>query len=88
MTEQLTARSGTRRVLGSLVGVPFTEGNRIDVLRNGEETFPALLGAIAAARRSIDMLWFAWHGGAVSHEVAGALAERARAGVRVRLLLD
>lgn len=88
MTEQLTTRAGTRQVLESLVGIPFTEGNRVDVLKNGEETFPAMLGAIAAARRSIDLLWFAWRGGEISHEIAGALAARARDGVRVRIMLD
>jgi cardiolipin synthase len=89
MTGQaVVAGASTRRVLESLVGVPFTEGNRVDVLKNGDGTFPALLEAIAAARRSIDMLWFAWSGGEISHAVAGALAERARQGVRVRILLD
>ena len=88
MTEQVATRASTRQVLEALVGVPFTEGNRVDVLRNGEETFPAMLEAIAAARRSIDLLWFAWRGGEISHEVAGALAERSRDGVRVRVMLD
>ncbi|CCG02651.1 phospholipase D-like domain-containing protein [Blastococcus saxobsidens] len=88
MTEQLATRTSTRRVLESLVGIPFTEGNRVDVLRNGEETFPAMLGAISAARHTIDLLWFGWRGGDISHEVAGALAERARNGVRVRVMLD
>ncbi|MGY1827684.1 phospholipase D-like domain-containing protein [Blastococcus sp. SYSU DS0541] len=78
----------TRRVVESLLGVPFTEGNRVDVLRDGDETFPALLEAIAAARRSVDLLWFSWRGGEISHEVAGALAQRAQDGVRVRVLLD
>ena len=81
-------RAGTRPVLQALVGVPFTDGNRVDVLRNGNETFPALLAAIARARRSIDMLWFAWTGGQISREMADALAGRAREGVRVRILLD
>ena len=88
MTEQLAERASTRRVLEALVGVPFTEGNRVDVLKDGEETFPALLEAIAAARRSIDLLWFGWRGGDIAHEVAGALAGRARDGVRVRVMLD
>jgi cardiolipin synthase len=45
-----------RRALEALLGVPFTEGNRVDVLRNGDETFPALLAAISGATRSIDLL--------------------------------
>ena len=84
----LAARTATRPALEALVGVPFTEGNRIDVLRNGDETFPALLAAITAALRTVDMLWFAWTGGEISREMADALAGRARDGVRVRILLD
>ena len=77
-----------RRVLEALVGVPFTEGNRIDVLRNGDEIFPAWIDAIRRARRSIDLLTYLWGKGPVAGEIASALAERARAGVRVRLLMD
>ncbi|TQN43084.1 cardiolipin synthase [Blastococcus colisei] len=88
MTDQRTAAISARPVLEAVVGTPFTEGNRVDVLKNGDETFPALLEAIAGARRTIDMLWFAWAGGGVSRQVTEALAERARHGVRVRVLLD
>ncbi|WP_158579917.1 phospholipase D-like domain-containing protein [Geodermatophilus marinus] len=77
-----------RRVLEQLLGIPFTEGNRVDVLRDGRETFPALLDAIAAATRTVDVLWFAWRGSDVGTQVSEALAERARSGVRVRVLLD
>ncbi|GAB3349405.1 phospholipase D-like domain-containing protein [Modestobacter lapidis] len=77
-----------RAVLEGLLGVPFTEGNRIDVLRNGEETFPAMLAAISAAERSIDMLWFAWRDSDIGRRIADALADRAGRGVRVRVLLD
>jgi cardiolipin synthase len=77
-----------RQVLEVLLGVPFTEGNQVDVLRDGEQTFSALLAAIAGATRSIDLLWFAWRGSDIASEAAAALAERAGAGVRVRVLLD
>ncbi|WP_100497920.1 phospholipase D-like domain-containing protein [Geodermatophilus chilensis] len=77
-----------RRALEALLGVPFTEGNRVDVLRNGDETFPALLAAISGATRSIDLLWFAWRSGTVDAEITEALADRADAGVRIRVLLD
>ncbi|WP_116451846.1 phospholipase D-like domain-containing protein [Blastococcus litoris] len=88
MAECVVATTGCRPVLEALVGVPFTEGNRIDVLKNGAQTFPALLAAVSAARRTVDLLWFAWEGGAVAGQVADALAERAAAGVRVRIVLD
>lgn len=77
-----------RRVLEAFTGVPATEGNRVEVLRNGVEIFPAMLEAIEGAERTVDLLTFIYGAGEISRQVAGALADRARAGVRVRVLLD
>jgi cardiolipin synthase A/B len=77
-----------RRSVEGLVGVPATEGNEITRLRNGDEIFPAMLSAIRASTRTIDMLTFVYWSGDIAAEFATALTERARAGVRVRLLLD
>jgi len=77
-----------RRRLEGLLGVPATEGNQIQILRNGAEIFPAMLEAIRDARRSVDLLTFVYWKGDVAVDFATALGERARAGVRVRLLLD
>jgi len=75
-------------VLEALLGVPFTEGNRIDVLQNGDEIFAAWLAEIHDATRSIDLLTYLWGSGRITDEIADALAARARHGVRVRVLLD
>lgn len=77
-----------RRTLEGVLGVPATEGNRIDVLRNGDEIFPSMLDAIAEAEHTIDFLTFVYWAGDIGSVFARALAERARAGVRVRVLLD
>jgi cardiolipin synthase A/B len=77
-----------RRTLEGVIGVPATEGNRIEVLRNGDAIFPAMLDAMAAAEHTIDFLTFVYWTGDIGTEFAGRLAERARAGIRVRVLLD
>lgn len=77
-----------RPALEALLGVPFVAGNEVRVLRNGVQTFPALHDAIAGATRSVDLLWFAWGRGQIADEISAALADRARHGVRVRVLLD
>ncbi len=77
-----------RRTLEGVMGIPATEGNAIDVLRNGDEIFPAMLSSIAAARRTIDFLTFVYWEGEIGRKFAEALSERAEAGVRVRVLLD
>ena len=77
-----------RRRLEGLLGIPATEGNRIDVLCNGDQIFPAMLQAIRGARSTVDFLTFVYWKGDIAREFAHALAERATAGVRVRVLLD
>ena len=77
-----------RRALEGLLGVPATEGNVVEVLRNGDEIFPAMLDAIRAASATIDFATYVYWKGDIAHEFADALSERARKGVRVRILLD
>ncbi len=77
-----------RRRLERLIGIAATEGNQLDVLRNGDEIFPAMLEAIRSASHTIDMMTFVYWRGEIAHEFARALADRARQGLRVRLLLD
>ncbi len=77
-----------RRHLEGVIGVPATEGNRIEVLRNGDEIFPAMLEAIDGADHTIDLLTFVYWAGDIGTTFAERLAARARRGVRVRVLLD
>ena len=77
-----------RRRLERLIGIAATEGNALVPLRNGDEIFAGMLGAIRGAEHTVDMMTFVYWKGDIAREFAQALAERARAGVRVRLLLD
>lgn len=77
-----------RRCFEAALGVPFTEGNHVQPLVNGQRIFPAMIDAIAEAKESIDFLTFIYWQGDVAERFGRALAERARAGVKVRVLLD
>ncbi|MEU6707811.1 phospholipase D-like domain-containing protein [Streptomyces wuyuanensis] len=77
-----------RRRLERLIGVAATEGNELVPLRNGQEIFPAMLDAIRSAEHTVDMMTFVYWRGQIARDFAGVLADRARDGVRVRLLLD
>jgi cardiolipin synthase len=77
-----------RRRLERLLGVAATEGNELIALRNGDEIFPAMLEAIRTAEHTIDLMTFVYWRGQIARDFAAALSERARAGLRVRLLLD
>lgn len=76
------------RGLESLLGIPATPGNRVEVLRNGDEVFGAMLEAIRSAETTVDFLTFQLGTGAIVEEFAEAFVDRVRAGVRVRVLVD
>jgi cardiolipin synthase A/B len=67
---------------------PVTADNRVELLLNGDEIFPAKLAAIRAARVSITYAEYFYAEGPVAGEIAEALAERCRAGVQARVLVD
>ena len=77
-----------RRTLESVMGIPATEGNQVTILRNGDKIFPTMLEANSSARDTIDFLTFVYWKGEIGRQFAERLAERARAGVQVRVLLD
>ncbi len=64
------------------------EKNKIDLLENGDQIFPAMLTAIRAAQHSIHFEAYLFESGQVGAQFEEALSERARAGVKVRILLD
>jgi len=76
------------RSMGVLLGPPLVQGNRIDTLFNGDEIFPAMLEAIRGAKRTIDFETYIYWSGDIGEKFADALTERAKAGVKVRVLLD
>jgi cardiolipin synthase len=67
---------------------PIMGRNRVQLLLNGEEIFPAMLQAIRSARRSITYSQYLYQTGDIAYELAEAFAERCRAGVEVKLLID
>jgi len=67
---------------------PASDGNTVDLLLNGDQIFPAALAAIRSAQTTITYAQYFYEEGAIGLEVAEALAERCRAGVRAHILLD
>ncbi len=74
--------------LGVLLGPQFVPGNRLRVLRNGDEIFPAMLAAIRGATTTITFETYIYWSGDIGREFTQALADRARSGVKVHVLLD
>jgi cardiolipin synthase len=74
--------------MAGATGSTFEPGNRLDILNNGDEFFPAMLRDIASAQVSITIEAYIYWAGNVGLDFAAALADRARAGVRIKILLD
>ena len=76
------------RSMGILLGPVIVSGNRFEALLNGDEIFPSMMRAIRGARQTITFETYIYWSGNVGKEFAEALAERARAGVSVHVLID
>jgi cardiolipin synthase len=77
-----------RRELGTLLGPAIIAGNSVQGLENGDEIFPAMLAAIRDASQTITFETYIYWSGDIGWVFARALEERARAGVKVHVLLD
>lgn len=69
-------------------GIPFFEGNAIEILNNGDEFYPSMLKAIAQAQCSVTIEAYIYWAGEIGRRFAEALAARAKAGICVKILLD
>jgi hypothetical protein len=74
--------------MAGAAGIPFFDGNRIDLLNNGDAFYPAMLRDIELAERSITIEAYIYWAGEIGLKFAKALAAAARRGVKVKLLLD
>ncbi len=84
------SNEGIEHLLPSLAGLTLctaVPGNSVELLENGRY-FDVLLERIRAAERSVHFETFLWNDSAIGRTLAAALAERARAGRFVRVLLD
>ncbi len=78
-------------LLPSLVGLTqasLDPGNHVQLLQNGDGFFPPLMRDIAAARESVHIETFIWYDGQLARQLAKLLAQKAREGVEVRVLVD
>jgi cardiolipin synthase len=74
--------------LAAYTGTGVVGGNRVEILLNGDQIFPATLAVVRAARRNINFAQYFYEGGPPAIELAEAFAERCSAGVKVNVLLD
>jgi cardiolipin synthase len=66
----------------------ITAYNQVEILQNATEKYPRLMEDIRAAQHSIHLLYYIWTEDEFTLQVKDALIERAKAGVKVRALVD
>ncbi|MGF6959320.1 cardiolipin synthase [Paraburkholderia youngii] len=76
------------RSMGLLLGPPVVPGNRFEMLLNGDQIFPSMLEGIRSARETITFETFIYWSGEIGEQIARALADKAREGIAVHVLLD
>jgi cardiolipin synthase len=87
---EYVAARGTRleEILGRVSDGPLRHGNRVELLKNGPDTYDDWLAAIARAERWIHFDNYIFANDEIGNRFAEALSARAREGVRVRVLHD
>jgi cardiolipin synthase A/B len=76
------------RSMGNLLEPGILASNQVTSLLNGDRIFPAMLEAIHSAQKSICLETYIYWSGDIGRQFMDALAERARAGVKVHVLID
>lgn len=76
------------RSMGSLVEPGILASNRVTAYINGDQFFPAMLESVRSAQRSICLETYIYWSGDVGHEFAQVLADKAKAGVKVHVIVD
>jgi len=76
------------RTLGSLLGPAVLPGNEVVAYQNGVEIFPPMLEAIRGAEQSVTFETYIYWSGEIGRQFSEALSARAKAGVRVHVLMD
>jgi cardiolipin synthase A/B len=76
------------RTAEAVTGAPISEGNHAELLINGDEIFPAFLETIRSAEATLNVQTYVYWKGEIADQVAAAICERAKAGVRCNVILD
>ena len=66
----------------------LTRYNQVDILNNGEETFPALFGALKYAKKFLDLEYYIIGEGRLATELKEILLQKAAEGVEIRIIYD
>ncbi len=78
----------TVRLPGAHGHVHYSGGNDVRLLRGGEELFPAMCAALAAARHEVWLASYIFHNDPSAATVVDALVDAARRGLMINVVVD
>jgi cardiolipin synthase A/B len=84
----LPSRLLAEQVFSRTAGAPLVPGNRVRLLKDALENYPAWIDALLSAKRFIHFESYIIYGDAVGRQFAEILAGKAKDGVKVRVLYD
>ncbi|TZF90187.1 phospholipase D-like domain-containing protein [Cognatilysobacter lacus] len=76
------------REMGVMLGPSILPGNKVTVLVDGDQIFPAMLEAIRGAKKTVTFESYIWWAGEIATKFSDALCERAKAGIPVTVTVD
>ena len=76
------------RLVDDVTRLPFTRGNTVELLIDGQQTFDSMLEAIRGAREYVLIQFYIYRADGIGKKIADALLERAGNGVRVYFMYD
>jgi len=71
-----------------VVATPLRDGNRITLLENGDQTYPAMLVAIRRAQQTINLSSYIFDADGIGGDFVDHLSDAAARGVAVRVIID
>ena len=77
-----------QKSLEAFTGAAISGGNQVDILLNGEETFPVLVKDLKAAKKTVTFEAFIFRKSKIGEEIVATFEDRCKAGVRTSILLD
>ncbi len=78
----------TRLLLNDSITSPITSGNRVTILKNGEEKFPEVFAALEAAERFIHLEYYIYEDDQIGNRIKEILIKKAGEGVKIRFIYD
>ncbi len=76
------------RISDHVTSRPLSSGNNVEILKNGEQAYPAMLAAINGAVNNVLLLTYLFESDHIGDSFVSALTEAHRRGVEVRVILD